>query len=76
MKKIENSECQNGFGEFIKRGREARGLTQVEVATLLGISRSYYNYIELGSRNVDLVLAMKICRVLRIDLSDYIKDYL
>ena len=28
MKKIQNSECQSSFGEFIKKGRESRGLTQ------------------------------------------------
>lgn len=76
MKKIQNSECQTGYGEFIKKGREIRGLTQGEVATLLGISQSYYGYIERGERSVDLVLAMKICRVLKIDLSDFIKNYL
>lgn len=76
MKRLENSECQSGFGEFIKRGRETRGLTQGEVATLTGISQSYYGYIERGERNIDLVLAMKICRVLRIDLSDFVKGYL
>lgn len=76
MKKIQNSECQSSFGEFIKKGRESRGLTQGEVATLLGMSQSYYGYIERGERNVDLVVAMKICRVLRLDLSDYIKEYL
>lgn len=76
MKKIENSECQKAFGEFIKRGRETRGLTQGEVATLIGISQSYYGYLERGERNVDFVVAMRICKVLKIDLSDYLKEYM
>lgn len=76
MKKIENSECQKAFGDFIKRGRETRGLTQGEVATLIGMSQSYYGYLERGERNVDFVVAMKICKVLKIDLSDYLKDYM
>lgn len=78
MKKIENSECLIGFGNFIKEGREKRGLLQAEVAELVGISQSYYSLIERGAkdRNVDLVLALKLCRVLRLDLRDFIKPYM
>lgn len=78
MKKIENSECLIGFGQFIKEGREKRDMLQEEVAQLVGISQSYYSRIERGSkdRNVDLVVALKICQVLRLDLSDFIRPYM
>lgn len=78
MKIIDNSECLVGFGNFIREGREKRDLLQVEVAELVGISQSYYSLIERGARdrNVDLVLAIKICRVLGLDLSDFIKRYM
>jgi transcriptional regulator with XRE-family HTH domain len=78
MKKIENSECLIGFGNFIKEGREKRDMYQAEVAALVGISQAYLSYIERGSkdRNVDLVLALKLCQVLRLDLNDFIKQYM
>ncbi len=78
MKKIENSECLIGFGKFIKEGREKKEMFQKEVAELSGITQSYYSMIENGSkeRNVDLVLAMKICKALDLDLSEFIKRYL
>ncbi len=78
MKKIENSECLIGFGNFIKEGRENRDMYQAEVAALVGITQAYYSIIERGSkdRNVDLVLALKICQVLRLDLNDFIKQYM
>lgn len=78
MKKIENSECLIGFGNFIKEGREKRDMYQAEVAALVGITQAYYSIIERGSkdRNVDLVLALKICQVLRLDLNDFIKQYM
>lgn len=78
MKKIDNSECLIGFGEFIKAGREKRDMLQTEVAELVGIAQSYYSVIERGSkdRNVDLVLALKICQVLRLDLNDFTKQYM
>ena len=77
MKKIDNSECLIEFGKFIKDGRTKRDMYQEEVAALVGISQSYLSYIERGSkdRNIDLVLALKLCQVLRLDLNDFIKKY-
>jgi transcriptional regulator with XRE-family HTH domain len=73
MKKLDNSECLIDFGEFIKTQRERKELTQEDVAQMVGIHRTYYGKIELAKREVDLFTAMKICRVLGIDLSDFIK---
>lgn len=76
MKKIENSECLIGFGAFIRDQREYMGMFQDEVAKEVGISQAYYSYIERGERAVDLILAIKICRVLRLDLNDFIREYM
>jgi DNA-binding XRE family transcriptional regulator len=78
MKKIENSECLIGFGKFIKEGRRKGDMLQSEVAELVGISQPYYSMIEKGTedRNVDLVLAIKICKVLGLDISDFVKQYM
>lgn len=76
MKKIENSECLKAFGAFIKDGREYRDMYQAEVAKLVGVSQSYYSEIENGKKNVDLVMAMKICQILRLDLNEYIERYM
>jgi transcriptional regulator with XRE-family HTH domain len=76
MKKIENSECLVGFGEFIKKGREKKDMYQSEVAELAGITQAYYSMIERGLREPDLTVAMKICQVLRLDLSDFISPYM
>lgn len=76
MKKIENSECLVGFGEFIKKGREKRDMLQVEVAELAGITQAYYSMIERGIREPDLTLSMRICQILRLDLSDFVSPYM
>ena len=78
MKKIENSECLVGFGKFIKEGREKQDMFQSEVAAQVGISQPYYSMIEKGTkeRNVDLVLALKICQVLKLDINEFIKQYM
>lgn len=76
MKKIENSECLVGFGKFIKQGREKRDMFQSEVAMEVGISQAYYSYLERGEREIDFVLALKICQVLHLDISDFISSYM
>ena len=73
MKNIENNECLRDFGEFIRKERERRELSQEEVAQMVGIHRTYYGKIELARREVDLFTAMTICKALNIDLSNFIK---
>ena len=76
MKIIENSECLVAFGEFIRRGREKKDLYQTEVAEQLGVTQAYYSQIESGKRNVDLVMAMRICTILDVNLHEYISIYM
>lgn len=76
MKIIENNDCLTAFGDYIRRAREQAGLNQSEVAEQIGITQSYYSQIETGKRNVDLVLAMKICSTIGIGLQDYISIYM
>ena len=73
MKKIDNNECLlYDFGEFIRSARERKGLSQEEVAQIVGIHRTYYGKIELAKREVDLITAMAICKALNLDLSDFV----
>ena len=62
------------FGEFLFQGRLARGLSQKELAEAVNIGQPYYSYIEKGQRNVDLVLAMKLCQCLSLDLNEFIQN--
>lgn len=76
MKQIDNSECLCDFGELIRKERERRELTQSEVAQMVGIHQTYYSKLELAKREVDLVTAIKICKALGLDLSDFIKTHM
>lgn len=73
---IDNRECLLEFGSYIKEAREWRGMTQTEVAEQLDINQSYYSLIENGKREVDLVLALKICQELKLDMRDFITKFL
>lgn len=63
------------FGQFIKGGRTALDWSQAEAAKRIGISQVYYCQIETAKRNVDLTLALKICKILRLDFNNFSKNY-
>ena len=56
--------------------REQKGLSQLQVATLAGISKNYYSRIERGERNCSVWVAKKIGAALKlkkelwVDLAD------
>jgi transcriptional regulator with XRE-family HTH domain len=58
------------FGEHLRQYRIARNLTQEELAAKAGFSRSYYNEIETGKRNISLLNLKKLADCLDTSLSD------
>jgi len=60
------------FGEHLRTLRVERNLTQEELAALAGFSRSYYNEIETGKRNISLLNLRKLARCFGISLSDLV----
>lgn len=73
MKLLEKENIKVSFGQFIKEGRERRGLYQWEVAQELGITQASYHMIETGKREPNITTILNICRVLRLDFADYLK---
>ena len=73
MKTIDKDTVSNEFGQFIREAREAKGLYQAEIAEQLGVSRSYYTHLEAGNREIYFSLAVNICRVLNLDLGEFMK---
>lgn len=73
MKTIDKEKVVVEFGAFIREAREMKGLLQADVAEKLGVSRSYYGHIESGNREIYFTLAINICRVLDLDMNDFIK---
>ena len=73
MKTIDKDTVSTEFGQFIREAREAKGLYQADIAEKLGVSRSYYAYIESGNREIYFTLAINICQVLNLDIADFMK---
>lgn len=55
--------------EKLKKQRLKKELTQMQIASLIGIKRSTYTNIELGNKNPSFIVATKIKKIL-----DYQKD--
>ena len=71
MKVIEKDKISAEFGAFIREAREQKGLYQADVAEMIGVSRSYYAFIEGGQRDIYLTLAVNLCRVLDLDIGNF-----
>ncbi len=73
MKTVEKEKVTKEFGAFIREARESKGLYQADVAEQLGVSRAYYTHIEAGNREIYFTLALNICRVLDLNINDFVK---
>jgi transcriptional regulator with XRE-family HTH domain len=58
------------IGDSIKRIREERGLTQQQVADLIGMHRSNYSKIEKGQRDISVASIVKIAQHFNITLDE------
>lgn len=74
MKTVEKEMITVEFGQFIREAREGKGMLQAIVAEQLGVSRSYYTMIENGQRDIYFSLAINICRVLDLNINDFMKQ--
>lgn len=59
------------IGENLKRIRESRNITQVELAETVGVASPMICQIERGSRALSLPLALEIAKVLKCDVNDF-----
>ena len=62
------------FGDQVRRLRKARGITQLELAELLGVGRGYLSQIERGKRDPGLRLVKSIADGLRISLPELLQN--
>ena len=76
MRNIDILDCHIKFGEYIKSARERKKMSQYEVAPMVGISQPYLSYIERGERDIDFVLALKLCDAVDVDIREFIEDLL
>lgn len=58
----------------IKRYREKLGLSQEEVANMLGITQQAYSYKELGQRGFKAKELLQLEKILKVSISEFMGD--
>lgn len=76
MVDIEKTACLVKLGEVFREERTRRGLYQSDVAEQVGIKQAHYSMIENGLRDAEFVTIVKICKLLQVDLTAFIENYL
>lgn len=63
------------YGKRIKGLREKAGLTQAELAEMIGFKTPFYlSQLETGKRDAGLSVLNKICRAFGIELFEFFRD--
>jgi transcriptional regulator with XRE-family HTH domain len=58
------------FGAKVRARRQAKGLSQMDLATAAGLHRTYIADVECGRRNSSMGSIAKIAKALEISISD------
>ena len=67
---------RKAVGEQIKTLRQAKGLTQANLAKKAGINRASLSLLENGERGFSFDLAIRMARALNISLDELFREYL
>jgi transcriptional regulator with XRE-family HTH domain len=59
----------------LRATRENAGLTQYDLARLLGRSQSYVGKCELGERRLDLVQLRDFCRAMNVPFLSFVQQF-
>jgi transcriptional regulator with XRE-family HTH domain len=61
------------FGKRVRALRKEQGLSQIQLAVLVGIDRSYMGFLERGERNPSLEVITKIAAALNVGPDELLK---
>ncbi len=62
------------FGHRLRELRQARGISQEELAFRAGLHRTYVSSAERGQRNVSLVNLEKLSEALELEIADLFRE--
>lgn len=63
-----------GLGEYIKRIRKNKGITQETLAVRIGVTRSYISLIESGRKIPAIATLYKLSNILGVDFFNFFSD--
>lgn len=71
---IEHQELMIEIGKRLRELRKIKGMTYIEFAEQIGISRNGYNNLELGISNFQFITLVTVLNYYGISVSDFFKD--
>ena len=71
---LEEEQFLRELGLRVRGRREARGLTQAQLAEQCGLHRTFIGSVERGERNVSVLNLRLIARVLRAPLAELLAE--
>lgn len=71
---IEHQELMIEIGKRLRDLRKTKGMTYIEFAEQIGISRNGYNNLELGISNFQFITLVTVLKYHGIELVDFFKD--
>jgi transcriptional regulator with XRE-family HTH domain len=69
-RKPEDTKFLKSIANNLRRARERKGYSQEQLAQMAGFSRSYYNEIELGKRNISILNLYKLMSALELTANE------
>lgn len=60
--------------QLLRETREKAGITQVELAEMLGQSQSFVSKSERGDRRLDIIQLRTVCAALGLTLADFVNQ--
>ena len=70
----EHQELFFEIGKRIKELRKNKGISYIELANQIGISRNSYNQIELGISNFQFSTLLAVLKYHKIGIEEFLKD--
>ena len=59
---------------WMERARRDKGYTQSQVAAAAGVTTAYYNRIENGFCTPNVIVAIKVCDFLHLNVREFLKE--
>ncbi|MDE7229528.1 MAG: helix-turn-helix domain-containing protein [Oscillospiraceae bacterium] len=69
---MKDKELERYFGKAIRDKRLEKKITQEQLSELVGISVTYLRSVEHGSHSITWKIWLNICKVLQLDIKDFI----
>jgi transcriptional regulator with XRE-family HTH domain len=73
MINVDEGPYMERVGRFMKEIRESKGLTQAQMAEILGISNSAVSKLERGIVNINIFKVLAYASLIKIKVSDFFK---